>query len=80
VPETSDDPFDAIVADLDFDVPTDITDVTKLSSKDLAQRYNEVRSALKAINEPIHALTERGRQLHSERGALRIELRRRNML
>lgn len=78
MPDASD--FDAIVANINVDEPDDVLDVTTLSRAELAQRYNAARRQLTELNEPVHPLTDRGRQLHSERGALRIELRKRGML
>lgn len=79
MPDTGD-PFDDLVANLNISEPDDVLDVTSLSNRDLIQRYNAVRRELTDMNEPIHALTAHGRELHSERGALRIELAKRGLL
>lgn len=78
---SSTDPFDDIVAGLDFDtVEDDILRVDQLDDLNLAVKHKEVRKALMDSGEMLDPKTDTGRELHSQRVALIVEMRRRNLL
>lgn len=76
------DPFDAIVADLDFaiETPEDVVDATALSDPDLAVTLSRCKQELLKLGEMLSPRSERGRELHSERVSLVVEMRRRKLL
>jgi hypothetical protein len=83
-----DDP-DAVLAglfeQLDLDA-SDVTDFSKLSDVQISERFNEVRDRLNDLGE-MHRDSQlnpkpsspEGRELHSERAALLVEMSRRGM-
>lgn len=76
-----DDQFRALTEGLDAEIPppTDVVSVCMLDELGLSRRFNEVRQALLNMSEMVDPKTEKGRELHSERAALIIEMRRRGM-
>lgn len=76
------DPFDAIVADLDFDieVPEDVVDVTALNDVDLSKLHTRNRQQLLELGEMLAPRTDAGRVLHSERVSLMVEMRKRRLI
>lgn len=64
--------FEDIVAGLEFDDPTDVEDISKLSDFQLMNRMTEIDNLLKKRGEIMFPDSQRGRDLHSERAAIRI--------
>lgn len=82
---------DAVLAGLfgqlgDLDEPTDTVDFTKLTDLEISERFNAVRDRLNELDQ-MHsdtglskvASTPEGRELHSERAALLVEMSKRGM-
>lgn len=76
--------FDDIVSGLDLDETTDLpVPVSELSDLELAHRYDEVKRELRRTAQMFSDMpdgppsTKDGRDLHSQRLALLVELRRR---
>lgn len=68
------------IASIDFDVNTDVLDVTTLSNEELLYGLNETISHLTKLgpgNQALHPSTQEARDLHSLRTALLVELSRR---
>ena len=78
----ADDGFDSIVADLDLDtdsgLPASVADLDDLA---LVRRNERVRQTLIGLGELTveNPSTDEARALHSERVALLVEMRRRNL-
>lgn len=66
------------LADLVLD-PGDTTNVRELSPKDLLARFAAVERKLREMAELMVPRTQEGRDLHSQRAAYLVELRRRKM-
>lgn len=78
-----DDEFSRLVGSLDLsDIGPMIPDVnvTLLDDAELSRRFNEVREDLMARGEMINCKTQTGRDLHSQRAAYIIELRKRGLM
>lgn len=78
-----DEEFQRLVGSLDLsDIGPMIPDVvvTTLDDAELSSRYNETREKLMEMGEMINCSTQTGRDLHSQRAAYIIELRRRGLL
>ncbi len=81
------DTFDALVADLNFDEPDDVVDVTTLDDLALVDMFAKVRSELLETNqmtadsEELSSVdaTDEGRTLHSLRVGLLVEMTRRGL-
>lgn len=74
--------FDPSLADL-FDEPLDestVVNVTSLDDLDLLNRYYDCDDQLLALKEVRFPRTEQGREIHSFRAALRVEMLRRKQL
>lgn len=65
--------FDSIDAD-------DVLCVPALSSEDLLNRFHEADAELRRLGEIRYPKTQAGRDVHSLRSSLVVELRRRNLL
>lgn len=83
----SDDGFDwdALEKDVAGQVesPDDVVDVTKLTDLEALTRFHEVTEELKTLpggREILIPRTDRGRELHSLRAALRVTLAERGLL
>lgn len=76
----ADDIFKGLMADLNLTEPTDVVNVAILDEVELSKRYNATKQRLLELGEMLHPLTQTGRDLHSERAAYLLELRRRNMM
>jgi hypothetical protein len=83
---TMDDPFDAIVAGLDIEEPTDVVDITSLTDLELVDMCANVRQELLESGQmlgdsPVSAIhaTHQGRELHSLRVALLVEMTKRGL-
>lgn len=78
-----DDEFAKLVGQLDLSengpIVTDVV-VTTLDDAELSLRFNQVREELMSIGEMINCTTQTGRDLHSQRAAYIIELRRRGLM
>lgn len=78
-----DDEFARLVGQLDLSengpIVTDVV-VTTLDDAELSLRFNQVREELMSIGEMINCTTQTGRDLHSQRAAYIIELRRRGLM
>lgn len=78
-----DDEFSRLVGMLDLsDIGPMIPDVvvTILDDAELSKRYNETRDELIKRGEMIKCTTQTGRDLHSQRAAYIIELRKRGLM
>lgn len=82
-----DDDLTALMAQLDdLAEPDDVVDFTKLSDVQVSERFNEVRDRLLQLDQ-MHSdtglskveSTPEGRDLHSERAALLVEMSKRGM-
>lgn len=70
----------------DLEVPADAVDFTKLTDLQISERFNAVRDRLNELDQ-MHsdtglskvASTPEGRELHSERAALLVEMSKRGM-
>lgn len=73
--------FNKLMAGITLDLPDarDIVNVSLLSDVELSSRYNQCRQDLLAIGEMMEPKTDKGRELHSERAAYIVEMRRRRM-
>lgn len=76
----ADDIFAGMMADLDLQEPTDIVNVALLDEVELSKRFNAVKQQLLERGEMLKPKTQEGRDLHSERAAYLLELRRRRMV
>jgi hypothetical protein len=82
-PPSIDDEFQKLVGMLDmeqFGEGMPEVSVAVLNDAELSSRYNEVREELMKRGEMINPTTQIGRDLHSQRGAYIIELRRRGLM
>lgn len=79
-PEDNEDAFAAFEAQMRDVVATEVTNVTLLDETTLLNRYHEITQTLMDRKEALRPSTDEGRDLHSQRAALRIELSRRGML
>lgn len=59
--------------------PNDIVDVQALSTMELLTYHQAIRKQLYELGEMLEPRTDKGRDLHSQRTACIIELRRRNV-
>lgn len=75
----ADDIFAGMMAELDIVEPTDVVNVALLDEVELSSRYNSCKQKLFELGEMLHPKTQQGRDLHSERAAYLVELRRRGM-
>lgn len=79
-PNPDDDVLAAMEAQLDdLEVPEDIENVQKIPSPELTMRVQHIDSKLSSMGELRQPRTQEGRDLHSTRAALLVELARRNM-
>lgn len=78
-PPDADDEFNRLMEGLDLTVPINVESVTMLDEVELSRRFNEVRGELLTRGEMISPKTDTGRELHSQRAALLVEMRRRGM-
>lgn len=64
-----------------FDEPDleDAIDLSKLTDLEISTMFSDVRRDLLASEQMMNPTTERGRELHSQRAALLIEMSRRGM-
>ena len=74
-----DDEFMKLVGQLDLNPAVNEVNVALLSDLDLSKRFSEVKQELLARGEMIDPKTQTGRDLHSERAAYLIELRKRGL-
>lgn len=74
-----DDEFMKLVGQLDIDEGIVDVNVALLDDMELSKRFSEVKQALLGRGEMVDPKTQTGRDLHSERGAYLIELRRRGL-
>lgn len=81
-----DDEFAKMMEGLDLAEPTDVLDVTALTNLELVDRYADVVNRLKesGMFSDLQSLggragTQEERDLHSERAALLVELRKRGL-
>lgn len=73
-----DDPFDFIVDELNLNTDTsDVVDVTKLSTEDLLNLRHELDEELLNGSEMLNPHTQEGRDRHSLRNAVQLELKKR---
>lgn len=61
-------------------VAGEVTNVQLLDSAELLNRFRDCTEELKNLGEMLRPSTERGRDIHSMRAALRVELARRNLM
>jgi len=75
-----DDEFEKLVGQLDINPSIVDVNVRTLDDIELNSRFNAVKQELLNRKEMINPTTETGRDLHSQRGAYLIELRRRGLI
>lgn len=80
-PEGDDDDVWSALEDIfnEFD-DGDVIDVTKLDDEALRSQFNSLTEKIKARREVIEPRTDEGRELHSLRAAMSVELRQRGLL
>lgn len=76
----ADEIFAGLMAGLDLQEPVDTVNVALLDEVELSKRYNAVKQSLLERGEMLNPKTQEGRDLHSERAAYLLELRRRRMI
>jgi hypothetical protein len=54
--------------------------VTLLNDMDLLEKFHSITDELRNRSEMLRPTTDTGRDLHSQRGAIRVELARRNLM
>lgn len=81
-PEDADDIFARLVNDLPYIDPVMFTEhaVSTLRDGELLQQFVEVKEELDELGEKRHPVTQKGRDLHSRYGALKIEIHKRGLL
>ena len=80
-PDDGDDPLFAELEGIFEGVDTyEVVDVTKLDNDALLTRFHELTEQIKARREVLAPRTDEGRELHSLRAAMSIELRNRGIL
>lgn len=79
-PIPPDDLFAQLEAELGDMVVDDVQDVTALDTHDLMTRYHAVERELRTLQELHFPRTREGRDLHSERAAYQVELRKRHLM
>jgi hypothetical protein len=75
--------FTAIMENESFDTDTtDVQDVTVLDDLALLNQWHTINDQLRDLGEQLQlsTSTDEGRELHSRRAAIRIELAKRNLL
>jgi hypothetical protein len=72
--------WDSIMVEVPDYSTGDFNSVVLLSDGELVERFHEYTSELKRRGELINPTTDTGRDLHSQRGSIRIELSKRNLL
>lgn len=77
--QRDDDEFTRLVGQLDIDPSIIDVNVTTLDDLELNRRFTEVKQELLNRKEMIDAKTQTGRDLHSQRAAYLIELRKRGL-
>ena len=71
--------FEEQFADTETDVSDQATDFTKLSNLEISTMFNDVRNDLITMGEMLVVKTDAGRELHSQRTALLVEMAKRKM-
>jgi len=71
---TMDDPFDDIIAGLDFEEPKDVIDVSQMSTVDLLTMFYELNLELFGRGEGLRPHSQEARDKHSLRNAIQVEL------
>jgi len=78
-PPPGDDPFEGLEGIFD-DVEQGVVNVTLLSDEALLTDFNAIDEEIKERREVLSPHTDRGRELHSLRAAMVVELRQRGIL
>lgn len=78
--EDPDEIFRSLMEDVDFEEPKGIIDYTKLETIELSRRLNHIKQELFDRKEMMDPRTDEGRDLHSERAAILIELHKRGVM
>lgn len=79
-PENDDSSMAAFEQQMRDVVASEVVNVTLLDDQTLLSRYHDTTSELMSRKEALRPSTDTGRDLHSQRAALRIELSRRRLL
>jgi hypothetical protein len=81
LPMSANDDMMAMIDRLDLAEPETgaYLDVRDLDNMELATRYSAVQQELLRLGQLLEATTDQGKTLHSEHGALLVELHRRGM-
>lgn len=61
-------------------VDVDVDNVTELGNEELLTRFHKATEDLRALGQMLRPTTSEGRDLHSMRAALRVELAKRKMM
>lgn len=78
--DSVEDRFKELMEGLDLEPPSGAVSVSVLNDLELSSRFNAVKQELLQRGEMVNPTTQAGRDLHSERAAFIIELRRRGMM
>lgn len=71
--------FESIVEGVELEYPTDFVNYASLTDLELMLAYDSVRTQLLDLKEMINPKTREGRDLHSERAAMLVEINRRKL-
>lgn len=75
-----DETFRALMQDVDIPIPTDVVNVALLNEAELNTRLTQIKQELYNLKEMWHPRTEKGRDLHSQRNAITVEMRKRGLM
>lgn len=78
-PPDANEEFERLMEGLDLTVPVNVEVVTLLDEVELSRRFNSVKQELLQRGEMISPKTDTGRELHSQRTAYILEMRKRGM-
>jgi len=71
--------FDSIISGIEIQEPTDLN-YSELSSDTLLDIYVDVSEQLRQLEQQLRPVTQEGRDLHSQRAAVKIILANRGIL
>lgn len=72
--------WDALENDMRDVVAAEAVNVTLLRDDELLTRFRDVTEELRVLGQMLRPNDEKGRDLHSMRGALRVELAKRRLM
>lgn len=77
-PENPEDELQRMFDEMEFDLPEpdEVDDVTAMPMEKVIKRYNQLTEELLQIGEALHPRTQYGRDLHSERAAYQLRMKK----